>query len=93
MSTRSLGVPAVDDTLDDVVLLWCSKKKMEVARLAPAFIPANQGTGPAFTYFEAVLKHASTFRPTTQPLFTPQQLRWKSVRLHLSSLHYPDQSD
>jgi len=95
MSTRSLGVQAVDDTLDDVVLLWCSKKKvdMEVARLASAFIPANQGTGPALTYFEAVLKHASTFRPTTQPLFTPQQLRWKSLRLHLSSLRYPDQSD
>jgi len=91
MSTRSLGVLARDNALDDIVLLWCSQEKVvtEVARLASAFFPANRGIGTALTYLDAVSKHASTFRPTSQPLVTPQHLRWKSVRLHLSSFTLP----
>jgi len=44
ISTPSLGVLALDDALDDIVLLWCSQKKVdtEVAHRASAFFPVNQ---------------------------------------------------
>jgi len=95
MSTQSLGVQAVDDTLDDVVLLWCSKKKvdMEVARLASAFFPIeiddDDKSDNTIAYLKAALTHASRFRHLNRQLCTPQHLRWKSVWLHLSSFPSP----
>jgi len=85
MSSRFVDdVPAVDIALNKHVCLWCSDNKVdtEVAHRASAFFPVNQKVIPALIYLEAVLKHASTFRPTSQPLVTPQHLRWKSVRFH-----------
>ena len=92
MSNRFVDdVPAVDIALNKHVLLWCSDNKVdtEVARLGSAFFSVNKKTGPALTYLDAVLEHASEYRPFTEQLCTPQHLRWKSVWLHLSSFPSP----
>ena len=91
MPTQSLGVLELGDALDDVVVSWCSQNKVntEVAHWASAFFPVNQKVIPALTYIDAVLEHASEYRPFTEQLCTPQHLRWKSVWLHLSSFPSP----
>lgn len=88
-SSKQVTARSVDDDLDDLVRLWCSKKRveMDVARLSLEFFPMNQNNAlPALTYLNAALERALTFRPLNQQPCTPQHLRWKPVRQHCSPL-------
>ena len=88
-SSEQVTAQSVDDDLDDLVLLWCSKKRVEtdVARQALVFFPMkSDGAGAiaSLTYLEAALAHALRFRPLNGQLCTPQHLGWKQVRPHCS---------
>jgi len=66
----------------DVVLLWCSKRKVEAKtahRALVFFQMEKESTPQVLTYLNAALRHASKFRPFTEQLCTPQHLRWKPV--------------
>ena len=82
--------PVDDDDLDEIVLVWCSKKnvKTDVERQALAFFPAtdndNDNVGPIITYLMAAVGHALKFRPLNGQLCTLQHLGWQSVWPHCS---------
>src|SRR5260221_3762399 len=75
----SVSTQSVDVALDDVILVWCSMNKVdkEAARQALTFfVMESKSTIPVLMYLEAVLGHASKFRPFTEQVCTPQHLRW-----------------
>lgn len=96
--TSSEGVTAssVDDDLDDLVLLWCSKKSVEtdVARRAfEFFLKTPNNIGPTLTYVGAALEHALNFRSFNGQLCTLQHLGWKPVWQPLLSFFLADHLD
>ena len=62
----------------------------EVARLSLEFFPMMQNSIlSTLMYLGAAHAHTSRFRNLNGQLCTPQHLRWKSVRLHLSPFPSP----
>ena len=81
--SEQVAAQSVNDDLDELVHLWCSKKRvgMDVGRQALRFFPVkNDNPGPTMVYLNATLEHALKFRSLTKQLCTPQHLRWKPVR-------------
>jgi serine/threonine protein kinase len=80
----------VDDDLNDLVLLWCSKKgvKTDVARQALVFFPVGDDDDAIalLAYLKAALAHTLRFRPLNGQLCTPQHLGWQSVQPRCSLL-------